>query len=151
MRAFVTALFALSLAGAAAAQTIAPRAPVPAPVSAAEPAKVTETSIERKGDYRRDTFLGVYLTLDRDCKVGETPRIETVESPQGGKMRTRPHPINLRDVPGAPRRNCIGTSPGGLAVLYRPDRKFKGQDKVVFRVLYPNGDRRTVTATLTVE
>jgi len=95
--------------------------------------------------------LGIYLTLDRDCKIGEAPKVTYALEPKNGKMRTRPHPINLRDVPGAPRRTCIGTSPNGLAVLYRSDRRFKGEEKIQFTLTYPNGDTREVSATVTVE
>lgn len=112
---------------------------------------VTPVEVTRKGRANTDIFLGVYLTLDRECKVGATPRVEFAGDPKGGKLRTRTHPINLRDVPGAPRRTCIGTSPNGLAVTYRSDRRFKGEDKVEFRVVYPNGDVRAISATVTVE
>lgn len=143
--------------GMAAAQWIAP---VPRPPEAATQAQnaaparqpvVTQTEVTRKGRPGMDVFLGIYLTLDRDCKVGETPKVSFAQEPKGGKMRTRPHPINLRDVPGAPRRTCIGTSPNGLAVLYRADRRFRGEEKIGFRITYPNGDARDVSATVQIE
>jgi hypothetical protein len=122
----------------------APAAPLHIPVT-------TPVEVTRKGRPGSDIFLGVYLTLDRDCKVGATPRVEFGGDPRSGKLRTRPHPINLRDVPGAPRRTCIGTSPNGQAVIFRPERRFRGEEKLEFRVVYPNGDVRAVTATIMVE
>jgi len=128
----------LSQAAGASAQ------PAPAP-------KVTKVDVERKGRIGHDVFLGTYLSLDKECKVGATPRIEFTTNPTGGKMRTRTNAINLRDVPGAPRKNCIGISPTGLAVIYRGERRFKGEEKIVFKVIYPNGDMREVNAKVVVE
>jgi hypothetical protein len=125
-------------------QTATPAAP------AAEP-KIIKAETERKGRSGLEIFLGTYLTLDRECKVGPTPKIEYVTPPQHGKMTTRSFPINLRAVPGAPRGNCIGTSPSGLAVIYRSERRYKGEDLIVFNVVYPNGDRREVTAKVIVQ
>lgn len=153
------ALGALLGVGEASAQSImpVPRPPAPAAGAPAAPAVAahvpvtTPVEVARKGRPNSDIFLGVYLTLDRDCKVGATPKVEFSGDPKSGKLRTRPHPINLRDVPGAPRRTCIGTSPNGQAVIYRPDRRFRGEDKIEFRVVYPNGDIRAISATVTVE
>jgi hypothetical protein len=157
----LSALVFVALLGAtgAMAQSITPvpRPANPAPGTQAAPAApahtpvTTPVEVTRKGRPASDVFLGVYLTLDRDCKVGATPRVEFAGDPKTGKLRTRPHPINLRDVPGAPRRTCIGTSPNGQAVIYRSDRRFRGEEKVEFRVVYPNGDVRAVTATITIE
>ena len=152
-------VFALA-AGPACAQSITPvprPATPPAGATTAQPAAaphtpvITKTEATRKGRTDQDVFLGVYLSLDRECKVGAAPRFEFTTHPLKGKVRTRNHPINLRDVPGAPRRTCIGTSPGGQAVIYRSERRFKGEEKIGFRVLYPNGDVREVSAVVTIE
>lgn len=157
----ISALVFVALLGAtgAMAQSITPvpRPANPAAGTQAAPAAPAHTpvtipvEVTRKGRPASDVFLGVYLTLDRECKVGATPRVEFAGDPKTGKLRTRPHPINLRDVPGAPRRTCIGTSPNGQAVIYRSDRRFRGEEKIEFRVVYPNGDVRAVTATITIE
>jgi hypothetical protein len=148
----------VALAGLAGAQSITPvprpqgsTTPVPAAQTPPRQPVVTQTEATRKGRANTDIFLGVYLTLDRECKIGEAPKLTVITEPKSGKIRTRPHPINLRDVPGAPRRTCIGTSPSGLAILYRSERRFRGEDKVQFRLTYPNGDIREVSATITVE
>ena len=154
--AFATTLHAQSI------QTVPPGARAPQPQSTqnavtntpAAPAHtpvVTKSEAERKGGSDRDIFMGVYLALDRDCKVGSGPRIEFVSNPANGKMKTRNHPINLRDVPGAPRRTCIGTSPNGVAVIYRSNKRFKGDDLVNFKAIYPNGDIRDVTVKIVVQ
>lgn len=123
-----------------------------APATAEAPVgKLTTAETERKGRMNVDIFIGVYLPLDKECKTAAGPRIEFLTNPSGGKMKTRNHPINLRDVPGAPRRNCIGTSPNGIAVIYRSEKRFKGEDKVVFRAHYPNGDIREVSAKVLVQ
>ncbi len=158
----LTGLGFLALIGAngAFAQSITPvpRPANPAPAAPASTASVpaaapvvTPVEVTRKGRPNSDVFLGVYLSLDRDCKVGPTPKVEFAGDPKSGKLRTRPHPINLRDVPGAPRRTCIGTSPNGQAVIFRSDRRFRGEEKIEFRVVYPNGDVRAVSATITIE
>lgn len=116
----------------------------------AEP-KIVKAETERKGRSGLEIFLGTYLTLDRDCKVGPTPKIEYPTPPQHGRMTTRSFPINLRAVPGAPRGNCIGTSPNGLAVIYRSERRYRGEDLIVFNVVYPNGEKREVTAKVIVQ
>lgn len=134
-----------------------PPAPAAAPVAPGQPAAAphvpvhSKAEVERKGRTESDVFLGTYLTLDRECKVGASPRIEFTTPPKSGKTRTRNHPINLREVPGAPRRNCIGTSPNGLAVIYRSDRRFKGEETIGFKVIYPNGDTREIAAKVVIQ
>lgn len=131
---------------------VAPATATPAaPAQPAAPPMHAKVDVERKGRAENDIFLGTYLSLDRECKVGSGPRIEFMTPPKSGKTRTRNHPINLRDVPGAPRRNCIGTSPNGVAVIYRADRRFKGEETIVFKAIYPNGDTREVTAKVLVQ
>ena len=130
----------------------APAAPVAGAATApAHVPVITKAETERKGRADRDVFLGVYLTLDRECKVGEAPKIEFTVPPRNGKMRTRTYAINLRDVPGAPRRNCIGISPSGVAVVYRANRRFSGEEQVSFAVIYPNGDRREISAKVLIQ
>lgn len=164
MKKFAILTFAavVALTGSAAAQSIqavppGARPPVATPSAPGQPAAAphvpqhTKTEVERKGRTDSDVFLGTYLTLDRECKVGASPRIEFPVAPKSGKMRTRNHPINLRDVPGAPRRTCIGTSPNGVAVIYRSDRRFKGEEMITFKVVYPNGDTREVAAKVVIQ
>lgn len=142
-------------ASSAAAQTIAPQAPgalAPATTPAAPVApKIIKAEVERKGRVGREVILGTYLTLSKECKVGATPKIEYPAPPKSGKMATRTSAINLRHVPGAPRGNCIGTSPNGILVAYRPERRFSGEETIVFKVVYPDGDAREVTAKVVVQ
>jgi hypothetical protein len=120
------------------------------PVAQATPQVVTSeaTRTARQGI---DALLATYLTLDKECKIGDEPKIEPIEGPSNGIIRMRPQPINLRDVPGAPRRNCVGTSPSGIGVFYRANRKFKGEDRVRLRITYPEGHQREITLTITVK
>lgn len=139
----------------ASAQAVAPQVPGLQPLSGATQPKpeprIVKTEVERKGRIGREVFISTYLTLSRECKVGPNPRLETMEAPKNGKLYTRPNAINLRAVPGAPRTNCIGTSPYGLGVFYRPERRFKGEETFVFRIVYPDGDIREVSAKVIVE
>jgi hypothetical protein len=130
-----------------------PAAPVQAPQGQApdHETKTTTTSTERKGKTASDIFLGVYLSLDKDCKIGASPKLDFPKPAQNGKVFTRNFPINLRDVPGAPRRTCIGTSPSGMAVIYRSAPKFKGEENIIFKLTYPNGDVREVSAKVIVQ
>lgn len=139
----------------ALAQAVAPQVPGLQPLSGAtqpkpEP-KIVKTEVERKGRIGREIFISTYLTLSKECKVGPNPRLETTEAPKNGKLYTRPNAINLRAVPGAPRTNCIGTSPYGLGVFYRPERRFKGEETFQFKIVYPEGDIREVSAKVIVE
>ncbi|MCA0401768.1 MAG: hypothetical protein LCH38_13235 [Proteobacteria bacterium] len=146
----------LALAGSglpAVSQAITPQAPAAPPVAAvsAEAPKVVKTEVERKGRSGLEIFIGTYLTLSKECKVGANPRLEVATQPKGGKVHTRPNAINLRAVPGAPKGNCIGTSPNGLGIFYRSERKFKGEDAFTIRLVYPSGDVREVHAKMIVE
>jgi hypothetical protein len=133
-------------------QTSSPQPQGATPVVSASPeAKIVKTEVERKGRLGMDTFLGTYLTLSKDCKVGANPRLEIVTPPKNGKVVNRPNAINLRAVPGAPRGNCIGTSPYGLGIFYRADRRFRGEDLTVFRLVYPEGDIREVSAKIVIQ
>lgn len=138
-----------SLSQPALAQVLTPSAGQAAPAPS-EP-KVTSTQIERKGRTGFDITLGTYLTLDKECKIGPLPRLEITGEPKGGKIRQHPGAINLREVPGAPRRNCIGTSPNGMVIVYRAERRFKGEETIAFRLHYPNGDIREVNARVLVQ
>ena len=139
------------LTGAVSAQVTAPQV-TPSSAATTTPAapKVITSEVTRKGRPGLDSLIATYLVLDRDCKIGADPKIDTIEAPKGGAIRTRPQPINLRDVPGAPRKNCIGTSPRGVGIFYRAERKFRGDDRAVVRVTYPNGDTRVITVTFHV-
>lgn len=145
----------IAVSGAAFAQAVAPQqAPgQPATTAAAQPVetRIVKAEVERKGRGGADIYLGAYLTLSKDCKVGANPRLEVPEQPKGGKVVTRPNALNLRQVPGAPRNNCIGTSPYALGVFYRPERRFKGEDTFLFKIVYPTGEIREVTAKVTVQ
>lgn len=142
----------------ASAQAVSPQVPGLQPLSQTAPAnqpkpepKIVKTEVERKGRIGREVFISTYLTLSRECKVGPNPRLDTTEAPKNGKLYTRPNAINLRAVPGAPRTNCIGTSPYGLGVFYRPERRFKGEETFQFRIVYPDGDIREISAKVIVE
>jgi hypothetical protein len=148
-RIFLGSALALAAMSAAGAQIITPQAP-PAPAKPTTP-EIIKTEVERKGRTGRDVILGTYLTLTKDCKVGASPRVEFPVAPKAGKTGTRTSAINLRHVPGAPRRNCIGTSPNGVLVYFRPERRFKGEDALVYRVIYPDGVIREVAAKVIVQ
>lgn len=113
--------------------------------------KVAHAEVERKGRAGTDIFLGTYLTLSADCKVGASPEITFPDAPKNGVTKIRTYPINLRDVPGAPKRNCIGTSPKGVAAVYQSKGRFKGEDQLRFKVSYPNGDTREVSVKILVQ
>ncbi|MCA0407187.1 MAG: hypothetical protein LCH39_13675 [Proteobacteria bacterium] len=133
----------------------APATPATAQTSATDKAaagpKATHAEVERKGRTGYDIFLGTYLTLSADCKVGNSPEITFPEPPKNGVTKIRTYPINLRDVPGAPKRTCIGTSPKGVAAIYQSKARFKGEDQLRFKVSYPNGDTREVSVKILVQ
>lgn len=135
---------------AQAQATPAARTPVATTTTSATGVKTTRAEVERKGRTGYDIYLGTYLTLSADCKVGAGPEITFPEPPKSGVTKIRNYPINLRDVPGAPKRTCIGTSPKGVAAVYQSKARFKGEDRLVFKVTYPNGDTREVSVKLTV-
>lgn len=150
------------LAGVAHAQAVQPQVPgfQPPPASTGQPAtpaaaageaKIVKSEVERKGRIGFDTFLSTYLTLSKECKVGANPKVEVTTPPKNGKINIRPNAINLRAVPGAPKTNCIGTSPYGVGVFYRAERRFKGEDTFVYRVVYPTGDVREVSAKVVIQ
>jgi hypothetical protein len=139
------AAFAALIAGAGLAQ---PAASLPGP---AEPSRLTKTSIERKGRSGRDILLGTYLTLEPECRIGPAPALDVPDPARNGSIVTRPMAINLREVPGARPRGCVGTSPSGLGLFYRADRRFKGEETITYRLTYPDGSIREVRATIRVE
>jgi hypothetical protein len=136
-------------------QAVTPQVPGLQPLSNAQQPrpdpKIVKTEVERKGKVGREIFISTYLTLSRDCRVGANPKLDVPEPPKNGKLYTRPNAINLRAVPGAPRTNCIGTSPYGLGLFYRPERRFKGEETFLFKIVYPDGDIREVSAKVIVE
>ncbi len=162
-------LFGLALLAplSAQAQSITPganrNAPLPGVLTPAGPSgagggegagggvKHSHAEIKRKGRTGYDIFLGTYLTLSADCKIGASPEITFSEPPRNGTAKIRTYPINLRDVPGAARRNCIGVSPRGVAAIYQSRARFKGEESVNFKVTYPNGDVREVSAKILVQ
>lgn len=163
-------LASMMLASGALAQSITPggaaKAPSPggfAPLPQAQPGtavaagekphtpKATQAEVERKGRTGFDIYLGTYLTLSADCKIGAGPEITFPVPPKNGVTKIRNHPINLRDVPGAPKRTCIGTSPKGVAAIYQSKARFKGEETLTFKVAYPNGDTREVSVKILVQ
>lgn len=120
-------------------------APVPPPAE-----NVTHVEVKRSIRAGFEAFLGSYLTVDRNCQVGDPPKVEFTGKPANGEMRTRPAALNIRDAPGAPRRGCVGISPRAIGVYYRPKYRFKGEDAMTFRVLFADGRIREVSATVEV-
>lgn len=130
-------------------------APAPAPAQPAAPTEplsteVTSVAVTRDVKAGYEVTIGAWLTVSKECKVGETPKIEFVTQPTNGALRTKPAALNIRSIPGAPK-NCVGVSPRGIGVAYRPKARFVGQDTAFFKVLYPGGQTREVTATIMVK
>lgn len=144
---------ALLIGGLAVLAAVPTHAQTAAPAAAEEKTapESTKTEVERTGRMGRDVIFATYLTLSKDCKVGASPRVEFPVPPKNGKAGTRTSAINLRAVPGAPRKNCIGTSPNGVLVFFRPDRRFKGEEVFTYRVVYPDGSAREVVAKAIVQ
>lgn len=144
---------AMLIGGLAVLAAVHAHAQTAAPAASEEKAAAesTKTEVERTGRMGRDVIFATYLTLSKDCKVGASPRVEFPVPPKNGKAGTRTSAINLRAVPGAPRKNCIGTSPNGVLVFFRPDRRFKGEEVFTYRVVYPDGSAREVVAKAIVQ
>ena len=142
---------AMLIGGLSLLATAPVQAQTASPASADGKAETTKTEVERTGRMGRDVIFATYLTLSKDCKVGASPHVEFPVPPKTGKVGTRTSAINLRAVPGAPRRNCIGTSPNGVLVYFRPDRRFKGEETFTYRVVYPDGSSREVSAKAIVQ
>lgn len=144
---------ALLIGGLAVLAAVPTHAQTAVPAAAEEKTapESTKTEVERTGRMGRDVIFATYLTLSKDCKVGASPRVEFPVPPKNGKAGTRTSAINLRAVPGAPRKNCIGTSPNGVLVFFRPDRRFKGEEVFTYRVVYPDGSAREVVAKAIVQ
>lgn len=143
-------LIAMLAVGPACAQGASPAAGATTPAAKAD-TEVIQTEVERTGRMGRDVIFATYLTLSKDCRVGASPRVEFPVPPKTGKVGTRTSAINLRAVPGAPRKNCIGTSPNGVLVFFRPERRFKGEETFTYRVVYPDGATREVQAKAIVQ
>lgn len=136
--------------------TAPPQSGTPAavqPAAAATPAvtDVSSVTVAKTAKPDRDVFIGSYITLDKTCKVGATPTVEFTQQPANGKIRSRRDAVNLQSAPGVPRNKCLGVSPAGIAVMYRSNRKAKGDDTFAYRVTYPDGRVREVSGTVTVQ
>lgn len=157
----------VSVSGAALAQTpaAAPKAPgftappaagtisAPQPAPAAQPAvvDVSTATVSKTAKPDRDVFIGSYITVDKTCKVGATPTVEFTQQPANGRLKTRREAVNLQHAPGVPRNKCLGVSPSGIAVIYRSKPRVKGEDTFAYKVTYPDGRVREVTATVTLQ
>lgn len=151
-------LLAMMLSGAALAQAPGFQPPpqaTPAPQQASAPAAtvadVSKVSVSKTSKPDRDVFIGSYITIDKTCKVGEAPAIEFTQQPAQGKLRTRRDAVNLQHAPGVSRNKCLGVSPAGIAVVYRSQRKAKGDDSFAYKVTYPDGRVREVSGTVSVQ
>lgn len=123
-----------------------------APAQAAAPV-VDRSSVEQKKTAKpgRDIYIGSYITIDKTCKVGATPKIDVSEQPKAGALRIRPHAVVLMSAPGVQRNKCLGTSPAGIAVWYRGNARAKGDDVFSYSVSYPDGRIRDVKTTVTLQ
>lgn len=129
-----------------------PRADAPAPLPS-QPMIIDRSSLELQKTVKtgRDIYIGSYITIDKSCKVGTTPKVEIVQQPPTGTLRVRPHAVVLMSAPGVQRNKCLGTSPAGIAIWYRSKARFKGDDKFSYSVAYPDGRQRDVTVTMSVQ
>lgn len=124
-----------------------------APAQAAAPVVADRSSVEQKKTAKpgRDIYIGSYITLDKTCKVGATPKVDVTEQPKSGAVRIRPHAVVLMTAPGVQRNKCLGTSPAGIAVWYRGNAKAKGEDVFSYSVSYPDGRIRDVKTMVTLQ
>ena len=166
MRMLAACLF-LAVSLPAIGQTARPAAPAGAPAQGFQPppradappaapaqAVVTDRSsleLKKTAKAGRDVYIGSYITLDKTCKVGATPKIDITEQPKTGVVRVRPHAVVLMTAPGVQRNKCLGTSPAGIALWYRGNAKARGDDVFSYAVSYPDGRLRDVKATVTVQ
>jgi hypothetical protein len=146
---------ALALSGPALAQGKGFKAPEkvePEPYAAStNPDDHTTAEVKKTVKTGRDLFIGSYITIDKTCKVGKQPQIQFVTQPTNGAVRKRRDGFNLSHAPGVPRNKCLGVSPEGIAVMYVSKPRFKGDDTFGYKVLFPDGRTRTVSATVTVQ
>ncbi len=124
--------------------------PMAQPVAGAVP-EISSIEVQKAGKAGRDVYIGSYITVDRTCKVGPTPKVEFTTQPKNGKLRTLPDAMNLTQAPGIPRNKCLGVSPTGIAIRYRSNPRFKGDDTFVYMVTYPDGRQREVKGTVAVQ
>lgn len=129
-----------------------PRADAP-PAAPVQPVVIDRSSLDLKKTAKpgRDVYIGSYITIDKTCKVGATPKIEITEQPPNGSLRIRPHAVVLMTAPGVQRNKCLGTSPSGIAIWYRSKPRAKGDDTFAYSVAYPDGRQRDVKVVVSIQ
>lgn len=105
MRLFFSFLILLSISSAAHADTI--RREIPA---------------------NKTSTVGAHATYGPECAGGAIPKFRITKAPEHGKVTFKKVSFKLSEKTG----RCAGRSVKGTAVIYKPDRGYRGKD--VFKV-----------------
>ncbi|MFM9857944.1 hypothetical protein RUR49_05585 [Pseudoxanthobacter sp. M-2] len=84
--------------------------------------------------------IGIHRSWDRDCTTGEV-KVELVKAPKYGKVVIKivPSKIPARAGHGRdPDPKCVGLPAPGTQVIYRADRKYKGEVDLAYISYFGN-------------
>ena len=84
-----------------------------------------------------------------DCEAIAPPTLHLYEPPRHGSVCARVEDIKVRAMYAGTESQCIGRLVRGIALIYRPDRGYTGNDGLRYAAQYPSG-MRMVAVALTV-
>ena len=97
------------------------------------------------------TTIGKMYALNPDCSPQETPTIHMIQPPAHGTFTT----TAIEDYPNyaatSPRAVCNKQKAVGVALVYTPEKDFKGIDAFTYDEFGSAGKVATYTITVTVE
>ena len=92
--------------------------------------------------------LSNFASVNPDCTSKGKTIVRILNGPAYGSVALREGPVFsfFRNLP-----NCTSRKVSGVAVMYRPARGFVGTDLVNLDVIFPSGNERSFSYSITVK
>lgn len=132
-------------------QTATPSArPKPAATTAEIGINLPETRLTRSVFSGNEVQIAAFNFVNADCSSGPRPDLRIVTPPAHGAYRLEETTIQVDRKPDNPRASCNGKPVGAVAVIYKPEAEFTGNDGLVVDVDFRNGSVRRYVYAISV-
>ncbi len=108
-----------------------------------------EEQIARTGAADHSIVVREHAGWDMDCAAIEHPALRLDEPPRHGHVCARIQDIKIHSMYVGTAPQCIGHLVSGVALIYRPDAGYAGDDALRYAAQYPSV-LRTVSVLVTV-
>jgi hypothetical protein len=100
---------------------------------------VDEKSFSKTAIAGKASIFDVYYAVKLDCTPIEWVEVRIVQQPESGKAEISRGSVLMQYPDANPRKSCNGKPTMAKRLVYTPDKKATGEDKVVVEVVTSSG------------